>query len=167
LCNGGGAPCGWKGRCREVCRRTTRSWSASIWMRLSELHPCLRSGSGQPRESGCRMSCRATTACGLALTVGVATTHLWRTGSLSSHPWGERDMWRETTHRKEDGPKVEGETDVSALGMDSDRIRMYTNSDVIIYHILFWFRIQIQILSNTNINGYFEFGFTFEYLLDL
>lgn len=46
-------------------------------------------------------------------------------------------MWRETTHRKEDGPKVEGETDVSALGMDSDRIRMYTNSDVIIYHILF------------------------------
>jgi hypothetical protein len=36
------------------------------------------------------------------------------------------------------------------------------NSDVTIYHILFRIRIRIRIQ-----NGYFEFGFTFEYLLDL
>jgi hypothetical protein len=38
------------------------------------------------------------------------------------------------------------------LGMDSDRIRTDTNSDVTIYHILFRIRIRIRIriLSNTN-----------------
>jgi hypothetical protein len=37
-----------------------------------------------------------------------------------------------------------------------------TNSDATIYHILFQIRIRIRIQ-----NVYFEFGFTFEYLLDL
>jgi hypothetical protein len=46
------------------------------------------------------------------------------------------------------------------VGMDSDRIRKDTNSDVTIYHILFRIRIRIQ-------NRYFDFGFAFEYLLDL
>jgi hypothetical protein len=36
------------------------------------------------------------------------------------------------------------------VGMDSDRIRMETNSDVTIYHILIRIRIRIRILSNTN-----------------
>jgi hypothetical protein len=48
------------------------------------------------------------------------------------------------------------------IGMDSDRIRTDTNSDVTIYHILFQIRIRIRIQ-----NKYFEFGITFEYLLDL
>jgi hypothetical protein len=56
----------------------------------------------------------------------------------------------------------------SFLEMDSHRVRTDTNSDVTIYHILFqirkyeyvYYRIQIQ-------NGYFEFAFAFEYLLDL
>jgi hypothetical protein len=37
----------------------------------------------------------------------------------------------------------------SQLGMDSDRIRMETNPNVTMYHILI--RIRIRILSNTNI----------------
>jgi hypothetical protein len=40
---------------------------------------------------------------------------------------------------------------VVGLGMDSDRVRTNTNSDVTIYRILFW--IQIRILSNTNISN--------------
>jgi hypothetical protein len=46
--------------------------------------------------------------------------------------------------------------------MDSDRIQTDTNPDVTIYHILFRNRIRIRIQ-----NEYFEFGFAFEYLLDL
>jgi hypothetical protein len=48
------------------------------------------------------------------------------------------------------------------LGTDSDRIRKDTNSDVTIYHILFRIRIRIRIQ-----NGYFDFAFAFEYLLNL
>jgi hypothetical protein len=70
--------------------------------------------SGQPRESGCKTSCRATTARGLALDVGVATTRRWRTGCLSGRLWEERNRWRETAHREEYRPEVEGETDVWA-----------------------------------------------------
>jgi hypothetical protein len=44
---------------------------------------------------------------------------------------------------------------------------MDTNLDVTIYHILFRIQMRIRILSNPNTNGYFEFGFAFEYLLDL
>jgi hypothetical protein len=44
------------------------------------------------------------------------------------------------------------------LGMDSDRIRTDTKSDVTIYHILFqiWIRIRIRILSNTNTKRIFR-----------
>lgn len=55
-----------------------------------------------------------------------------------------------------------------SLGMDPGRTCRHMNFDVTIYHILFqirkyeyvYYRIQIQ-------NGYFEFAFAFEYLLDL
>jgi hypothetical protein len=39
-------------------------------MRRSELQSCFPPGSGSPRESGCRTSCRATTAHGLAHAMG-------------------------------------------------------------------------------------------------
>jgi hypothetical protein len=42
------------------------------------------------------------------------------------------------------------------VGMDSDRIRTDTNSDVTIYHILFRIRIRIRILSNTNTKRIFR-----------
>jgi hypothetical protein len=44
----------------------------------------------------------------------------------------------------------------SHLGMDSNRIRTDTNSDVTIYHILFRIRIRIRILSNTNTKRIFR-----------
>jgi hypothetical protein len=42
------------------------------------------------------------------------------------------------------------------VGMDSDRIRTDTNSDVTIYRILFRIRIRIRILSNTNTKRIFR-----------
>jgi hypothetical protein len=42
------------------------------------------------------------------------------------------------------------------LGMDSDRIRTDTNSDVTIYHILFRIRIRLRILSNTDTKWIFQ-----------
>jgi hypothetical protein len=42
------------------------------------------------------------------------------------------------------------------VGMDSDRIRTDTNSNATIYHILFWIRIQIRILSNANTKWIFR-----------
>jgi hypothetical protein len=50
-----------------------------------------------------------------------------------------------------------GKSGILRDGFGSDRI-----SDVTIYDILFWIRIRIRIQ-----NGYFEFGFAFEYLLVL
>jgi hypothetical protein len=44
----------------------------------------------------------------------------------------------------------------SGVGMDSDRIRTDTNSDVTICHILFRIRIRIRILSNTNTKWIFR-----------
>jgi hypothetical protein len=42
------------------------------------------------------------------------------------------------------------EWDAKKVGMDSDQIRMETDSNVTIYHILIRIRIQIRILSDTN-----------------
>jgi hypothetical protein len=53
------------------------------------------------------------------------------------------------------------------LGMDSDRIRTDTNADVTIYHILFEFRYEYEYYRIRIQNEYFEFGFVFEYLLNL
>ena len=51
--------------------------------------------------------------------------------------------------------------------MESDRIRMKSDSDSTFYHILTRIRIQIQMLSDTMQNGCLEFGYGFGYLLDL
>ena len=47
--------------------------------------------------------------------------------------------------------------------MESDRIRMESDSDITFYHILTRIRIRIRMLSDTMQNGCLEFG----YLLDL
>jgi hypothetical protein len=44
----------------------------------------------------------------------------------------------------------------SGTRTDSDRICTNTNSDIIIYHILFRIRIRIRILSNTNTKRIFR-----------
>ena len=53
------------------------------------------------------------------------------------------------------------------LRMESDRIRMESDSDSTFYHILTRIRIQIRMLSDTMQNGCLEFEYGFGYLLDL
>jgi len=51
--------------------------------------------------------------------------------------------------------------------MESDRIRMKSDSDSTFYHILTRIWIRIRMLLDTMQNGCLEFEYGFKYLLDL
>jgi hypothetical protein len=52
------------------------------------------------------------------------------------------------------------------IGVETDRIRTDTNSNVTVYHILVRIRIRIQISSDTNTKQIVESEFLFGYLLN-
>jgi hypothetical protein len=54
----------------------------------------------------------------------------------------------------------------TAVGMETDRIRTNTYSNVTIYHILVRIRIRIRISSDTNIKWIVESELLFGYLLN-